>query len=137
MKFCPPVREPLSLNMTPLIDVVFLLLIFFMTSTTFSGKEASLEVTLPSLQVQDKGSVTEAIRIDVSAKGEYRVNTQVLSGQTVGALKTAMQVAQAFDAETVIVIAADERASYQAVMRVMDAAGQLGYEHIQLMGEQR
>jgi biopolymer transport protein ExbD len=134
MKFYARTQEPLSLNVTPLIDVVFLLLIFFMTSTTFSGKDTALEITLPSLHVSKEMPVDNVLHIAVSEDGVFHVNDKALPNNTMTTLSHAITAAQPFSADTVVLIAADAKAPYQSVMRAMDAAGKLGYGHIQLQG---
>lgn len=135
MRFYARTKEPLSLNVTPFIDVVFLLLIFFMTSTTFSNQHTSLEVTLPSLHVSKELPVDNILRIAVSADGIFQVNGKGLPNNAMSTLTHALTVAQSFDEHTVVLIAADANAPYQSVMRAMDAAGKLGYGHIQLQGK--
>lgn len=134
MKFYVRTKEPLSLNVTPLIDVVFLLLIFFMTSSTFL-KESVLEITLPSLHVQHEVPVKNVIRVTVSGKGLYQIDDKALPDNAFKTLIHTIAATQAFDANTVILIAADAKAPYESVMRAMDAAGKLGYSKIQLQGD--
>ena len=134
MRFYARTKEPLTLNVTPLIDVVFLLLIFFMTSTTFM-KDTALEITLPSLHVMNEVPVKNTLRISVSSQGAYQVNDKALPNQAMATLSHALAVTQAFDENTVVLIAADAKAPYQSVMRAMDAAGKLGYGKIQLQGD--
>ena len=134
MRFYARTKEPLTLNVTPLIDVVFLLLIFFMTSTTFM-KDTALEITLPSLHVMNEVLVKNTLRITVSSQGAYQVNDKPLPNNAMATISHALAVTQAFDASTVVMIAADARAPYQSVMRAMDAAGKLGYGKIQLQGD--
>ncbi|WP_372835234.1 ExbD/TolR family protein, partial [Pontibacterium sp.] len=98
MKFSRQRPEEVSVNLTPLIDVVFLLLIFFMVSTTFT-KETQLEIDLPSAS----GSATEAlerIEILISAEGEYRLNSQLLVESSAEALKDALGAAAGVPGET-------------------------------------
>ena len=77
MKFRRTTREPLSVNLTPLIDVVFLLLIFFMVSTTFT-RETQLSIDLPEAEGQARQSIEEEIEILIDEAGSYRVNGQGL-----------------------------------------------------------
>ena len=73
MKFRRQRREELSINLTPLIDVVFLLLIFFMVSTTFD-KEARIRVDLPEAATKDEAVQEQTLEITVDANGRYYVN---------------------------------------------------------------
>ncbi len=133
MKFYAPLKEPVSLNMTPLIDIVFLLLIFFMTNTTFT-KDAVLDITLPTLHTQKAIQESNIIHVYISRQGQYTLNDQTLSQNNINTLLNALTEIQPFDKDTIVLIAADARAPYQEVMRAMDAAGKLGYTRIQLQG---
>lgn len=134
MKFYARKLEPLSLNVTPLIDIVFLLLIFFMTSSTFM-KETALDISLPSLHVMKQVATQNTLIITVSKEGAYKVNNDQLPNNQLATLSRALAMTQVFDADTVVLIAADAQAPYQSVMRAMDAAGKLGYAKIQLQGD--
>lgn len=134
MKFSRQRPEEVSVNLTPLIDVVFLLLIFFMVSTTFT-KETQLEIDLPSAS----GSATEAherIEILISAEGEYRLNSQLLAESSAEALKEALGAAAGVPGETPLVIAADANTPHQLVVTAMDVAGQLGYTRLSIITQE-
>lgn len=134
MKFRTRMREPLSLNITPLIDVVFLLLIFFMVSTTFN-KNTQLEVHLPGIQTWQPPAFERVLEVTINMKGEVSLSGQTLSTVNAASLREALRSHPQFDPSQKIVLRADGRAPYQMIVRVIDVAGQLGYHNIQLLGE--
>lgn len=134
MKFNHRTREPLTLNVTPLIDVVFLLLIFFMSTTTFD-RQTQLEVTLPTVDTRASVSQQEVIEVSINAQGLMEVNDQILPDTQAQTLRAAIKGHPAFNPEGKVIIAADAKAPHQSVMRVMDVAGGLGYSQIELRGQ--
>ncbi len=131
MKFPRPRQEEISVNLTPLIDVVFLLLIFFMVSTTFT-RETQLSLTLPEAQGMPPESTPEAVEILVSPLGEYLINGEKLTDNSEAGLRSALLRLGQEKASLPMIITADANASYQAVVRVMDVAGQLGFDKLSL-----
>lgn len=134
MKFRTRTPEPLTLNITPLIDVVFLLLIFFMVTTTFN-KNTQLEVHLPGIQTWQTPAHERILEVTINMKGEVLLNGKTLSKANAATLREALRAHPQFDPSQKIVLRADGRAPYQAIVRVIDVAGQLGYHNIQLLGE--
>lgn len=128
MNLRPRRREPLELGLTPLIDVVFLLLIFFMVTTTFR-KEAEFDITLPEAS-QTPAEQSDQLTVHVDASGRYRLNEQSLPGTSVAALRAYLEAAMESGEITVLTIRADAETPHQAVVRVMDAAGQAGLQRI-------
>jgi len=123
--------EEVSVNLTPLIDVVFLLLIFFMVSTTFT-KESRLSLELPEATGEPAAQETMPLEIVVDAQGQYMVNEfTVVDPSRKGLMAALEQVAQG-DTSQPVVITADAKASHQAVITAMDAAGQLGFTALSL-----
>jgi biopolymer transport protein ExbD len=106
-----------------MIDVVFLLLIFFMVTTTFE-REAVLKIQLPQARGQ-KQDPKRALEIVVDAEGRYYLNQHELADQRVETLKRALAKALEEGASPMVVIAADRKTPHQAVIRVLDAARQL------------
>lgn len=124
-------REEESVNLTPLIDVVFLLLIFFMVSTTFT-KETHLAVDLPQAK-GDAGPAPETrYEILIHADGSYALNGQSLVDKKIATLLRALQAEQVDAAHTPLIITADANAPHQAVITAMDAAGQSGFVSLSL-----
>ena len=130
MNLRPQRKAPVEVNLTPLIDVVFLLLIFFMVSTTFE-KEARIKVQLPEAAVP--GSVEElpeVLDITVDAEGRFFVNQQEVINRDVETLKKAIAKAAGGKQEIPVIITGDANASWQAIMSAMDAASQLGFTNM-------
>lgn len=120
-----------SVNLTPLIDVVFLLLIFFMVSTTFT-KESHLSLELPEADGEKQTEQVQSVEIVISAEGQYVVNGQSLINNRLDTLKKALQEIAAGDSSLPMVITADAKTQHQLVIRAMDAAGQMGFAHLSL-----
>ena len=125
MKFHRPPTEELELNLTPLIDVVFLLLIFFMVSTTFQ-KESEISLQLPKATDADITSPDERIEVVINAAGRYFIEDQELVKSDVASLQNALFKVSNGDRDIPITIRADAQVPHQAVVTAMDAAGQLG-----------
>lgn len=131
MKFKRQRVDDSGVNLTPLIDVVFLLLIFFMVSTTFT-KESRLKLELPSAQGEAAVQENIILEIVVDAAGHYRVNERSLAVHTVDALMIAMREATADNGDVPVVISADAKSPHQSVITAMDAAGRLGFAKLSL-----
>ena len=132
MKFQPRRTEEPDLNMTSLIDVVLLLLIFFMLSTKFID-EGRLQVRLPEAGVApDAESQRDSIVIEVTAEGAYRVNGRPLVNNSADTLAAALGKAAQGDRATPVTIRADARAMHQSVVTAMDVAGHAGYRQINI-----
>jgi biopolymer transport protein ExbD len=128
-------RPSPELNLTPLIDVVFLLLIFFMVSTTFD-KEARIRVDLPEAATQDEPVQDNAMEITVDAGGRYYVNQREVVNTEIDTLKRAIDKVSGARRDLPVIINADARATHQAVIKVMDAASQLGFLHMTFAAKQ-
>jgi biopolymer transport protein ExbD len=123
----PHRKENLDINLTPLIDVVFLLLIFFMVSTTFD-KESRIKVELPQAATQDeKTEEKKTLDITVDAQGRFYVNQKEVINTEIETLKRAIEKAAKGQHDLPVIIIADAKTPYQAVITVMDAASQLGF----------
>lgn len=127
-------KEELQINLTPLIDVVFLLLIFFMVSTSFK-KENKLSLNLPEASGDILESEAKAVEISVAESGEIFINGQGLLNLQIETIKDALSTTGA-EPSTQIILSADAKAPYQAVVKVMDAAGQLGLSNLTLATQQ-
>ncbi|MCE3285600.1 MAG: biopolymer transporter ExbD [Steroidobacteraceae bacterium] len=132
MKFQQRRHADEDLNMTSLIDVVLLLLIFFMMSTKFID-EARLQVRLPEAGIQpDEAATRRTVEIEVTAEGGYRVGGRDLVNNSPDTLATALSRATGGNRAQVITIRADGRAVHQSVVTAMDVAGRLGYRQINI-----
>ena len=131
MKFRRQGLEEVNVNLTPLIDVVFLLLIFFMVSTTFT-KETHLSIDLPEAHGQANADTGEQIEILINEAGDYTINSRALVDTRLATLKAAIRQVSAGDTSLPLVITADAQTPHQAVVRAMDAAGQMGFVHLSI-----
>ncbi len=125
MNFRAPRNEDFELNVTPLIDVVLVLLIFYMVSTTFVS-ESKMELTLPQASKEVPSEPPDKIDIAIDHQGNVFVNNQALLNTQLDTLRRALNAAHKSGAEPVVIISADAAASYQSVIDVMDAARQVG-----------
>ena len=125
MNFRAPRSEDFELNVTPLIDVVLVLLIFYMVSTTFVS-ESKMELTLPQASKDVPSEPADKIEIAIDHQGNVFVNNQALLNTQLNTIRRALSAAHKSSAEPVVIISADAAASYQAVIDVMDAARQAG-----------
>ena len=135
MKFRRQQRQGVDINLTPLLDVVFLLLIFFMVSTTFT-RETQLSIDLPEATGQPRESVEEQIEILVDESGNYRVNGEALIDNRMRTLQAAIYKLSAGDTTMPMTISADAQATHQYVVQAMDAAGQMGFVHLSITTRQ-
>ena len=129
MKFRRRHREEPGVNLTPLIDVVFLLLIFFMVSTTFT-RETRLLVDLPEADALPATQAPRQLELLVDEAGGYRVNGQALVDQRVRTIQAALYEYSEGDTTMPLLISADADTRHAAVVRAMDAAGQMGFSRL-------
>ncbi len=125
MNLKPNREDNIELNLTPLIDVVFLLLIFFMVSTTFE-KQAKLKVQLPDSSAQIEMQDQKSITIGIDAKGHYYLNDRQVVNTSLDTLKIAIQKITKGDKDMIVILRADAKTPHQSVVTAMDAASQLG-----------
>ena len=135
MKFQRQPVEEVNVNLTPLIDVVFLLLIFFMVSTTFT-RERELTVELPEAVAESAVETTDFIEVEVSADGEYAVNQKRLVNRERETLAKALKEQSQGNVDIPLIITADANAAHQAVMTAMDVSGELGFTKLRLTAQQ-
>jgi biopolymer transport protein ExbD len=124
-------HDDVEINLTPLIDVVFLLLIFFMVSTTFD-RNARLKVSLPEASAKMQQQQDTPIVLTIDAKGKYFINDRQVVNTTLETLKAALQKTVGDDTEQMLVLRADGSTPHQAVVRAMDAAAQIGLTHLSI-----
>lgn len=129
MNFRPRGEEEVDVNLTPLIDVVFLLLIFFMVSTTFV-RESEIELTLPEASADVRENPVDVIDVAIDGSGRFFVNGNALINTQLETVKQALSDVRPADVEPVVIISADAKASHQSVVTVMDAARQIGLTRI-------
>jgi biopolymer transport protein ExbD len=126
----PHRREPADINLTPLIDVVFLLLIFFMVSTTFKD-EARLRVQLPDAQGEEiPAEEPEMIRLVIDRTGSFNVDGQAVLDRKTKSLVEVLKERLGEREPLPVLIQADAATPHQAVMTALDAASQVGLVQI-------
>lgn len=128
-----PPEEP-DVNLTPLIDVVFLMLIFFMVSTTFQ-KESVVKIDLPKASAQEEELKEGVVEVTVNASGEYFINRVRVLNRDPKTLKAAIIKHAGTNNERPFIIRADAKAPHQSVVTVMDVAGQLGFSRLSIPTE--
>ena len=131
MKFSGRVRQEVEVNLTPLIDVVFLLLIFFMVSTTFT-KETHLSIDLPEASSQSIRAKDLQIEILITQEGDFWVNGVALINRKQRTLRSAIDKVSKGDIAIPMVITADSATPHQSVVTAMDVAGQLGFPRLSI-----
>ncbi len=123
-------RDEPEMNLVPLIDVLLVILIFLMVTTTYA-RFAELQINLPEARGDSPKEAPAQINVGVDEQGGYRIDqAPVASAGGVEALVAALQGAAGTRKDPVIVISADAHASHQSVIRVMDAARRAGYPRV-------
>lgn len=121
--------EDPDINLIPFIDVLLVILIFLMLSTTYS-KFTELKITLPVADAQRARDYPKEIVVGVASDGRYTVNRQPVAGRDLQSLTAALSLAAGSDAERMVVISADAAAAHQSVINVMDAARRAGLSQL-------
>ena len=124
-----------EVNLTPLIDVVFILLIFFMVSTTFQ-KESEIKIELPEASGEPLEERKDQLEIVIDADGHYFIDEQQVVNTELVTLKKAIQKFLGEQSDIPVVIRADRTTPYEAVIRAMDATAQLGLVNMSLATSQ-
>ncbi|PKM22046.1 MAG: biopolymer transporter ExbD [Gammaproteobacteria bacterium HGW-Gammaproteobacteria-14] len=135
MKFGRAKKDTVEVNLTPLIDVVFLLLIFFMVSTTFT-RETRLSVELPEASGVAAITDPKMIEVSVSANGDYMINGERLTRSDRDGLRAVLLPLSQQGTDVPFIIIADAKASHQSVVTVMDIAGRLGFANLSISSQE-
>lgn len=135
MNFRNGPREEPEINLIPFIDILLVVLIFLMLTTTYS-KYTELKVNLPVANAEQKREIPQEIGVTVGQDGRYAVNGQLLAKPGVDGLAAALRQAAPAGAEHMVVISADAGATHQAVVNVMDAARRTGLNQITFATQQ-
>jgi len=122
-------KEQLEINLVPMIDVMLVILIFLMITTTYS-KYTELQINLPSADADKQHERASEVNVLVNAQGQYVVNHTPLAFVSVEQLAGELKRASGAASEPVVVISADANASHQSVVRVMEAARAAGLQQI-------
>ncbi len=129
MNFRPHPREEPEINLIPFIDVLLVVLIFLMLSTTYS-KFTELQVRLPTADAEQQRDYPKEVIVAVSSDGRYMINKTLLEGRGIEALGAALTQAAKAGKDSVVIISADASATHQAVISVMEAARRQGLTQI-------
>jgi biopolymer transport protein ExbD len=129
MNFRPHPKEEPEINLIPFIDVLLVILIFLMLSTTYA-KFTELQIKLPVADVEAQRDYPKEVLVSVSDEGQYSVNKIRVNGRSMIDLAQALAEGAKAGKESVVVIHADAAARHQAVITVMEAARRAGLAHI-------
>jgi biopolymer transport protein ExbD len=122
-------REEPEINLIPMIDVLLVIIIFLMLTTTYS-KFSGLEINLPTADAEAQQEKPNEINIAVTAAGEVLINKAPVGSREVEGIAAALQRAAAGAKDPIVVINADAKATHQSVIDVMQAAQRAGLSHI-------
>jgi biopolymer transport protein ExbD len=122
-------KEEVEINLIPMIDVLLVILIFLMITTTYS-KFSGLEINLPTADAPAQQEQPNEINVMVTAVGDVTVNKAAVAGHQVAAISAALAQAAVGAKEPVVIINADAKATHQSVVDVMQAAQQAGLSHV-------
>jgi biopolymer transport protein ExbD len=134
MNIRPRNRDVADINVIPLIDVMFMLVIFFVVSTTFE-KYSKININLPKASQERLETEIEKVEVDIDARGNVFIGGQMLVNTQVMTIREALRDSLHDFKEPTLVISADAEATHQAVVRVMDAARQIGLVRITFVTE--
>ena len=129
MNFRRGSRDEPEINLIPFIDVLLVVLIFLMLSTTYS-KFTELQIKLPLADAEQQRDYPKEVIVAVSSDGRYMVNKTAVEGRTIEAISAALAGAATAGKDSVIIISADASATHQAVITVMEAARRSGFSQI-------
>ena len=122
-------RDEPEINLIPLIDVLLVILIFLMVTTTYA-RFSELKINLPTSGAEQTPNKPKQIEVTVDANGNYQINDTMLTQATPSALASSLKQAAGNDNDPVLVINADAKATHQSVINVMEAARQVGMSRI-------
>jgi biopolymer transport protein ExbD len=122
-------RDDPEINLIPLIDVLLVILIFLMVTTTYA-RFSELQINLPEARGESAKEMPAQITVNVDERGSYAVNATAVPFSGVDSLVQALKAAAGAQTDPVIVISADAHATHQSVVRVMDAARRAGYPRV-------
>lgn len=135
MNFRSRWKEDPEINLIPFIDVLLVILIFLMVTTTYS-KYAALQINLPTANAEKQSDRPNEINVSVNAVGQYTINRSPVAFTTTTAFADAMRRAGANLNDPLVIINADAKASHQTVINVMEAAREAGFTHVSFSTQQ-
>ena len=122
-------KEPLEINLVPMIDVMLVILIFLMITTTYS-KYTELQINLPTADVAKQPERPNEVTVLINAQGQYAINRTPIAFSNIEQFSSALKSAAGELKDPVVVISADAKASHESVVRVMWAAQTAGLDRI-------
>lgn len=122
-------RDDPEINLIPLIDVLLVILIFLMVTTTYA-RFSELKINLPTSGAEQTPNKPKQIEVTVDANGNYQIDETTLAQASVEKLAESLKRAAGSDTEPVVVINADAKATHQSVINIMEAARQVGMSRI-------
>lgn len=122
-------RDEPEINFIPLIDVLLVILIFLMVTTTYQ-RVAELQITLPEADADQMKQRPKEVNVGIDAQGQYVIDKSVFQYTNVDALADALTRASAGNKDAVVIINADANSTHQSVIHVMEAARKVGLVHI-------
>ena len=129
MNFRPRQKDEPEINLIPFIDVLLVILIFLMLSTTYS-KFTEMQLRLPTADVDAQRDYPKEVIVAVSADGRYSVNKNAVADRSVETVTAALAAAATGGKDSVVIISADATSPHQAVVTVMEAARRAGLMQI-------
>ena len=129
MNFRPRAKDEPEINLIPFIDVLLVILIFLMLSTTYS-KYTEMQLRLPVADTDAQREYPKELMVGVSADGNYSVDKTPVEGRNLEAISAAIAAAAKGGSDTVVIISADANAKHQSVISVMEAARRAGLNQI-------
>ena len=129
MKFSRRRIEEPEINLIPFIDVLLVVLIFLMLSTTYS-RFTELQINLPAANAEKMRERPFEVIVAVAADGRYSVNRKAVDGRSVDLLAAELTAAASGHADAMVIISADAMTAHQAVINVLDAARRAGLVHL-------
>ncbi len=124
-------QEEPEINLVPLIDVILVLIIFFVITTTFDLR-STLKLQLPSATGEPVAAQTRSLSVLVNAEGRYFVGDQEVLRTDIDALKQTLEQVAGADRKQPVLLRADARTPHQAVVTALDALGQLGFKQVNI-----
>ncbi len=131
MKFSTPDNDDPEITVIPLIDVILVLLIFFMVTATFD-QNSRIKVQLPQASMEDKTENDQPLMLQIDAEGRFFVNNNEVLNASIDTLKTALERLGGDPASKSVILRADARTQHQSVVTAMDALAQTGYRNLSI-----
>jgi biopolymer transport protein ExbD len=133
MRFREQRNDEVNIDLTPFVDVVFMLLLFFVVSTSLIKGVTQLGVQLPQANAEALAHDSNSIELGVDAKGHYYLNGEAVEGNDMIGLKKALQAKLAGDSTIPVILAGDKNAPHQAVVSALEVASHAGVNQIRIV----